>query len=196
MAVVDVDMYQDENDLFVVFHDVETKDLKDRIREWVNALRGVCTTFSDYIFLNDLDEDKEDKDPFEEPNMTGTISIIPEGRYRGNTIEDAYNMNGHYSLSEILLTVKKMQSITPEERETIYREAVEYTVPLLKERDIEFEDFLSAYKPFLKKYTPGEGKQYEDWLKLTPAEQEFAYEKMTNEIVGRMLKSIEKQPES
>lgn len=189
MAVVDVDMYKEDQDYHVIFHHIETPEQRKRIKEWVNTLRGISTSFSEYLFINDMDEDPDTDDS--DINMAGTISIIPEGRYRGLTIEDAYNINGHYSLSEILLNVKKMKSISEEEADSIYREAVEYTIPLLKEKDIEFEDFLAAYKPFLKQYVPGEGKPLEDWLLLTPGEQEIAYDEMVNKIIERMYKSIE-----
>lgn len=189
MAVVDVDMYKEDQDYHVIFHHIETPEQRKRIKEWVNTLRGISTSFSEYLFINDMDEDPDTDDG--DINMAGTISIIPEGRYRGLTIEDAYNINGHYSLAEILLNVKKMKSISEEEADSIYREAVEYTIPLLKEKDIEFEDFLAAYKPFLKQYVPGEGKPLEDWLLLTPGEQEIAYDEMVNKIIERMYKSIE-----
>lgn len=189
MAVVDVDMYKEDQDYHVIFHHIETPEQRKRIKEWVNTLRGISTSFSEYLFINDMDEDPDTDDS--DINMAGTISIIPEGRYRGLTIEDAYNINGHYSLAEILLNVKKMKSISEEEADSIYREAVEYTIPLLKEKDIEFEDFLAAYKPFLKQYVPGEGKPLEDWLLLTPGEQEIAYDEMVNKIIERMYKSIE-----
>ncbi len=191
MAVVDVDMFMEENDYHVVFHNIETPEQKKRIKDWVNTLRGVSTTFSEYLFVNDMDDDSE-KDEDNEMNIAGTLSIIPEGKYRGLTIEDAYNMNGHYSLADILINIKKMKSISPEEADAIYREAVEYTIPLLKEKDIEFEDFLAAYKPFLKQYVPGKGKKLEEWLLLSPAEQNIAYDEMVNKIIERMYKSIEK----
>lgn len=189
MSVVDVDMFMEDQDYHVIFHHIETPEQRKRIKDWVNTLRGVSTSFSQYLFINDMDDDSDIDDG--EINMAGTISIIPEGRYKGLTIEDAYNMSGHYSLAEILLNVKKMKSISPEEADSIYREAVEYTIPLLKDKEIEFEDFLAAYKPFLKNYVPGEGKPLEDWLLLPPAEQEIAYDEMVNKIIERMYKSIE-----
>ena len=188
MAVVDVDMYSDESDYYVVFHGIETNEQKNRIKDWVNALRGVSNQFSEYLFIHDLEEN--DEDDFMEKSLVGTISIIPEGRYKGYTIEDVYNANGHYGLAEILLGVHKMESISIEERKTIYRETVEYTIPLLKDQEIEFEDFLSAYKRFVLQYTPGEGKTVDDWLTLPQPEQKYAYDEMVNKIVERMYNSI------
>lgn len=188
MAVVDVDMYSEENDYYVVFHGIETNEQKNRIRDWVNALRGVSNQFSEYLFIHDL-EDNEDED-FMEKSLVGTISIIPEGRYKGYTIEDVYNANGHYGLAEILLGVHKMESIPMEERKTIYQETVEYTIPLLKDQEISFEDFMSSYHAFVRQYTPGEGKTVEDWLKLPLSEQKYAYEEMVNKIIDRMYNSI------
>ena len=184
MAVVDVDLYQEEQDYYVVFHRIQSEGQKERIREWVDTLRGISTSFSEYMFINDMDKEEDE-------TMTGTLSIIPEGKYSGLTIDDAYNMNGHYSLSDILLNAKSMKSVTQEEAEHLYREAVEYTIPLLKDQEISFEDFLAAYKPFLKRYTPGEGKPLEDWLLLPQKEQAVAYEEMISKMIERMYKSIE-----
>ncbi len=188
MAVIDVELYSENTDYFVVFHNIETESQKNRIKDWVNTLRGVSNSFSEYMFVKDIDEGDEYES---RESMAGKLSIIPDGRYAGLTIEDAYNMNGHYSLAEILLNVKKMKNATPEELDSIYRETVEYTIPLLKEKEIEFEDFLAAYKPFLKNYVPGEGKTLDDWLELPPAEQDVAYDEMVNKIVERMYGSIQ-----
>lgn len=187
MAVVDVDMYSEENDYFVIFHSIETNEQKNRIRDWVNALRGVSNQFSEYLFIHDFEENDEE---FMEKSMVGTFSIIPEGRYKGYTIEDVYNANGHYGLAEILLNIHKMGSVSDEEKKNIYQETIEYTIPLLKDQEIEFEDFIRAYKPFLRQYTPGEGKTVDDWLKLPPAEQTYAYNEMVNKIVDRMYNSV------
>jgi len=189
MAVVNVEMHSEGNDFFVVFHDIETEEQKNRIKDWVNTLRGVSTSFSEYMFVDDMDEECEE----DEDDRTGTVSIIPDGKYAGSTIDDAYNMNGHYSLADILLNVKKMKNATPEELDAIYEEAVRYTIPLIRDKEIEFDDFIAAYKPFLKNYVPAEGKTVEDWLTLPPAEQDIAYDEMINKIVERMYKSIQKE---
>ena len=189
MAVVNVEMHSEGNDFFVVFHDIETEEQKNRIKDWVNTLRGVSTSFSEYMFVDDMDEEREE----DEDDRTGTVSIIPDGKYAGSTIDDAYNMNGHYSLADILLNVKKMKNATPEELDAIYEEAVRYTIPLIRDKEIEFDDFIAAYKPFLKNYVPAEGKTVEDWLTLPPAEQDVAYDEMINKIVERMIKSIQKE---
>lgn len=188
MAVVNVEMHSEGNDFFVVFHDIETESQKNMIKDWVNTLRGVSTSFSTYMFVDDTDEDDEEE---KEDDRTGTMSIIPDGKYAGSTIDDAYNMNGHYSLADILINVKKMKNATPEELDAIYEEAVRYTIPLIRDKEIEFEDFIAAYKPFLKSYVPAEGKTVEDWLSLPEAEQNIAYDEMINKIVERMYKSIQ-----
>lgn len=190
MAVVDVEMYSEDNDYVVLFHNVTTDEQKNRIKDWVNTLRGVSTNFSEYLFINDIDMDNEDTN--KEESLAGSISIIPEGRYAGLTIEDAYNINGHYSLADILLNINKMKNATQEEKNSVYKETVEYAIPLIKDKDIDFEDFLDAYKPFIKQYTPGEGKELKDWLKLAPSEQEVAYDEIINKMVERMLNSLKK----
>ena len=193
MAVVDVEMYSEEDNYFVVFHNIDTEEQKQRIKDWVNTLRGVSTNFSEYLFVNDIDND--DTDPYEDGTaLGGSNLIIPDGRYAGLTIEDAYNINGHYSLSNLLLTVHKMHNATEEEIGDLYKELVEYSIRLIKDKEIDFDDFIDAYRPFIKQYTPGEGKTIDDWLKMSTAERRVAYDEIVNKMIERMLNSIQTKP--
>ena len=189
MAVVDVDLYTEETDVHVVFHGVEDDEQKSRIKDWVDTLRGVSDSFSKYMFVEDLDQvnDEEDMDYDE---SVGTQFIIPEGKYKGMTIDDVYNMYGHYSLSELMRSINKMESITPEERKQLYKEVIQYAVPLIRQKETSFEDFIDAYSAFLKDHVPAPGKTLKDWLKLPKEEQRIAYDAMADHIIERMLNSI------
>ncbi len=191
MSVVNVEMYSEKTDIYVVFHDVEDEKQKEQIKEWVDNLRGISDSFSRYMFVEDLDKmDDDNEDDYDD--SIGTQSIIPEGKYKGMTIDDAYNMYGHYSLVEIMLSIRKMKSISKEENDSLYKEVILYAVRLIRQKETTFANFIDAYKVFLKDQLPQGGEKLEDWLKLPVEEQRVAYDALADQIVERMMNSLQK----
>lgn len=191
MSVVNVEMYSENTDIYVIFHNVQDEAQKGQIKHWVTTLQGISEQESKYMFVDDLDLSADD-DYYD--NTLGMQSIIPEGKYRGMTVDDAYNMYGHHSLVELMLGINKMEKLTAEEKENLYREVILYAVRLLRQKEISFANFLDAYSVFLKKQLPpGEGKCLEDWLTLPMEEQKVAYDEMVDQIVERMMNSLKKE---
>ena len=181
MALYDVDIREEEDEVIVVFHGIENEEDKERIGKWVNRL----------VNQEDEDDGLEDEELFYDPSI-GTRCIIPEGKYRGLTIEDAYNKHGHYALSRLLQDTLKMKFPSFDLNVELYKECVYFTIPYLRQKDIELSDFIQIYRQLLKEKTPGAGKEVEDWLEFDEAEQEFIYDQLVSDMVKRMKESVRK----
>ena len=179
-----VEMTLDGTDCRIVIHHVESDQDLDRITAILDAYRGALNEFSDYFcyFYDD--------DPYEPDSSIGSRNIIPEGPYKGYTLQDIYSLNGHYSLSALLQTVRKMKHPSPEKLADLYEEAIRFTVPLIRRKEIDLDDFIHAYKPFLKGKGPTPEGDVEDWLKVPPDQQAIAYNELVDNITRRMENSL------
>lgn len=157
--------------------DIDTEEKKEEAMALLDALKAgtdPVDLFDDQLF----DEGEEDIYYYK---PEGFIHI-PDGEYKGYTVQDVYDMYGHQSLSKLLISIKKMHA-PKEELDNLYKEAILFSIPTIRRKEIGIEDFISAYKPFLK----GDTDKY---LALPPEQQEYAYDVIIGNIVGRMEKSI------
>lgn len=180
-----VEMYNEEDDLHIIFHDVDADDLEN-IKNIIRAFKGISNEYSEY-FDHPLSYDDEEE---EFDDTIGTQNIIPEGKYKGCTIQDAYNYHGHYSLSKLLQNVLRMTTITKDKQKDLYKELVQFTLPRMQAKVISLKDFIKAYAPFLKKYFDLDkiNAQYDS---LDAESRSALYDRILENITGRMKKSIE-----
>lgn len=178
-----VDMYNEGADLHVVFHDVSLDELEN-IKNIIRAYKGLSNEFSEY-FDHHVDDDEEELD-----DTIGTQHIIPEGKYKGCTIQDAYNYHGHYSLSELLQTVHRMQSMPRETLGDLYKELVQFTLPRIQMKEITLLDFIKVYEPFLRKGFDID-KIKTAYPTLDADSKTMLYDRIIGNITERMKKSIQ-----
>ena len=179
-----VEMYNEEHDLHVIFHDLNPDELEN-IKNIIRALKGISNEYSE-LFDHPMSYDDDD----EIDDTIGTQNIIPEGKYRGCTIQDAYNYHGHYSLSKLLQTVMRMTTVAADKQRDIYRELVQFTIPRMEMKEISLKDFIKVYAPFLKKYFELD-KINAQYSSLDAESKTALYDRILENITGRMKKSIE-----
>ena len=177
-----VEMHNEANDLHVIFHDVSPDELEN-IKNIIRAYRGLSNEFSEYFDHVSSDDEEIDE-------TIGTQHIIPEGKYKGCTIQDAYNYNGHYSLSKLLQTVFRMSSVSKDEIMSLYKEIVQFTVPRIQMKEISLQDFIKVYEPFLKKNFNLD-KIRREFQSLDAESKTLLYDRIIENITSRMKKSIE-----
>ncbi len=172
-------------DCHITIHNIDSESDMERVNAILAAFRGADNEYADYFcyFYDD--------DLYQPADSVGSQNIIPEGKYKGFTVQDIYAINGHYSLSLLLQTVYKMMSVPFEIRRALYEEAVHFTVPLIRRKEIDLDDFISAYKPFLKGKGPTPDGDVSDWLKVPPDQQAIAYNELVENITRRMEKSLQ-----
>ena len=180
-----VEMYNEENDLHVVFHDLSSDEIEN-IKDIIRAFKGISNEYSEYFNQTFDENDYDDMD-----DTIGSQNIIPEGRYKGCTIQDAYNYHGHYSLSKLMQTVLRMKSKSKDYLKALYIETVQFALPRMQMKEISLIDFIKAYDPFIRKAFNIE-KIKSSVSTLTNEEKELLYDNIINNLTDRMKKSIEK----
>lgn len=180
-----VEMYNEEDDLHVVFHNL-TEDEIESIKDIIRAFKGISNEYSEYFNqTSDIDDCDEIDDTI------GSQNIIPEGKYKGCTIQDAYNYHGHYSLSKLMQTVLRMTSKSKDYLKALYIETVQFTLPRMQMKEISLLDFIKAYDPFIRKNFNVD-KIKSSINDLTKEEKDLLYDNIVANLVERMKKSIEK----
>ena len=180
----DIEMTREGTDCRIVIHHIASEQDFQRIEAILDAYRSMPNDRSDcfcYFYDDDL---------YEPNSSIGTRNIIPEGPYEGYTLQDIYSLNGHYSLSRLLQTIRKMKSMSPEKQADLYEETIRYTIPLIRRKEIDLDDFIHAYKPFLKGKGPTPEGDVEDWLNVPSDQQEIAYTELVENMIRRMEKSL------
>ena len=177
--------FMEGSSLHIIIDDI-TQEEADTLHTAIeNCLQCDSITTDDYPYSEPTDE------PWLCPeDMLGTRNLIPEGQYEGFTVSDVYAQNGHYSLAKLLLSIKKMKSMDPRALRTLYEEAIQFTIPLIRRKELDFEDFIAAYKPFLASYV-APGHTAEDWLQNPVEKQDILYDSLIDHITDRMKASIQ-----
>lgn len=172
--------------LHIIIDDISPEEVDQLHTTIENSLQDKnAVTTDDYPYSEPIDE------PWLYPDdMLGTRNLIPEGRYEGYTVSDVYAQNGHFSLSRLLLSIKKMKNMDIHALQALYEEAIQYTIPLIQRKELDFEDFIAAYKPFLMSYV-APGHTAEDWLQYPVEKQDILYDSLIDSITKRMQASIE-----
>lgn len=84
-----------------------------------------------------------------------------------------------------------MTTVSAEQLWDLYAEAVQFTIPLIRRKEIDLDDFIRAYKPFLRGKGPTPEGDVEDWLKVPGDQQAVAYNELIENITRRMEKSLQ-----
>jgi hypothetical protein len=184
-----VEMYNEEKDLHIVFHNVNEEEIES-IKDIIRAFKGISNEYSEYF--NNSSYEESEYDSIDE--TIGTQYIIPEGRYKGCTVQDAYNYHGHYSLSKLMQTILKMQSKPKEYLRQLFTETVMYALPRIQMKEIGLLDFIKAYEPFIRKsYDVDKIRKSID--SMQNEEINALYDSIVENITGRMSNSIKQEKE-
>ena len=188
-----IETYDNETEYTIKISNVQTTADRERIRRVIAAFNGVQNEYTEYFYdINNIEEETVEE-LIEE--SVGTLYLIPEGIYKDSTIQDAYERNGHYALSYIMLNCLHMKSIKREERESLLEEAIRFALPRIRRRDISFSTFLEVYGKFIANKTPGPEKELRDWLEYPENEQEIVYRELVEHMAERMENQLKKGQE-
>lgn len=188
MNANDVSSCEKDNVCYITIKNVRNENDRTRIRALVSAFLGVQNEYSDWF--DDIGE-VDDTESTEE-NLIGTLNIVPEGKFIGHTVQDVYCLYGHESLVALLLQINKMTSIDQTKKNDLYRETVQFAIPVIRRKEVDLEGFAEAYAPFLVRKIDGVIGTVEDWLKQPEDRQDEIYDTIIDSIIERMEASLEK----
>jgi len=179
--------------LFVGFSD---EDLENA-QELADAFEDV----SDIVEPEPLQESKE-----ESPGVVldrteilgnGAKLIIPDGVFKGKTVQQAYDEQWIYALAYLLLNAKKLQGMTHEDQELLYRYTVLFTKGAFEEIEDSSDDvhdtfaaILEAFEVFLRKELKKIGKTAQELLALPEREMYMQMVDIIDGLIDRMVISI------